>query len=129
MKIRRTNGAMPRKTLQARHVMEGYDQYGYPAGLTFDPFEALNCTVQPVQGKDLQLLPEGMRDKEAFTVWTETDCDTANEGTTEKPDELQINGDWYKVTKKRAWQIGLIPHYEIIVVKRDEGIEPSEVTP
>lgn len=129
MRIKRNNGAIPRKTLQARHVTEGYDAYGYPTGLTYVPFEALVCTVQPIQGKDLLLLPEGMRDKEAYTVWTETECDTVNEGTDKKPDEIQIYGDWYKVTKKRSWQVGLIPHYELVVVKRDEGLEPQEVTP
>ena len=120
--IKRRNGAIPRKTLQARHKQDVLDEFERPLTPTVTPFSAKNCTVQPYVGDTFQLAPDGFQGKDVFTVFTETLLTRGKEGSLIKPDELLINNVWFRVVKVKPWQVGLIPHYECIVVELDEGL-------
>lgn len=120
--IKRRNGAIPRKTLQARRKQDVSDEFERPLTPIVTPFEAKNCTIQPYVGDTFQLAPDGFQGKDVFTVFTETLLTRGKEGSLIKPDELLINNVWFRVVKVKPWQVGLIPHYECIVVELDEGL-------
>jgi hypothetical protein len=117
--IKRRRGVIPRKTVQGRHVQDTVDNFGRPlvGQAVYTPFNLLNTTVQPYQGEDLMVLDTGFQSKRAFTLFTETKVTEGEEDSQIKPDEVMIDGDWYRVVKVKPWQVGVIPHYEVIVVK------------
>jgi len=74
---------------------------------------------QAPTGKDLQVLPEGKRSREAYKVFAPIEMDfiAADE-------ERQINGDiviWegkeYEVSAAMKWNNGYIPHWELICTR------------
>ena len=120
--IKRRNGAIPRKTLQARHKQDVLDEFERPLTPVTTPFKIYNCTVQPYVGDTFQLAPDGFQGKDVFTLFTETLLTRGKEDSLIKPDEVLINNIWFRVVKVKPWQVGLIPHYECIVVELDEGL-------
>lgn len=115
-------GGIPRKPLDARHVQDILDEFERPTGRSLVSFQALYCTVQPYIGDVFLLAPDGFQGKDIFTVFTETQLSIGKEGGTTKPDEVLINSKWFRVVKVQPWQVGLIPHYECVVVELDEAL-------
>jgi len=121
--IKRRRGAITRFDIQARHVQDDVDKFGRPSDTpTYTPFTAERCTVQPYVGGDLLVAADGFGDKEVYTVFTDTYLSQGKEGGLEKPDEVFIFDEWYRVAKTKRWQNGVINHYECVVVKIDEGL-------
>ncbi len=114
-------GAMPRKTLQARRIVETRNEFNEVVSVTPTTFQALYCTVQPYEGDLFTPDVLGYTDKDVFTVFTETELRVGNEGTNRKPDEVQIEGKWFKVVKVKRWTT-LLNHYECVVIEKDEGL-------
>lgn len=114
-------GAIPRKTLEGRHITDNVDKFNRPLAPTITPFEAKLCTVQPYVGEDLIVGADGFQSKSAFTVFTDTPITEGEEGSLIKPDELLIYGKWYRAAKVKVWQVGVIPHYECTFVQKDLG--------
>lgn len=121
MAIRRS-GLIPRKTIPARRSVETTNEFNEVIGITNQSFNALDCTVQPVIGGSMTPDLIGYADREIYTVYTSTMLSFGVEGTNRKPDELLINNKWFKVIRCESWQVGIIPHYECIVVEKDEGL-------
>lgn len=120
--MKRSRGAIPRKKLNGRHVQQVVNDFSEITGYTYTPFELKQCTAQPLVGDDLINAVEGYDSKSVYTVYTETKVTQGKQGTNIKPDEIQINGEWYRVIKVKAWQVGVIPHYEVTCVEIDEGL-------
>ena len=125
----RNNRWIPRKTLTARTrqaVKKGGSVFSNVGLETeYKEFELLQCTVQPIKGQDRQVLPEGIRDAESYKVFSETPVISVEEDTNNIGDQILIDGvtgdAWFTAYTVKKWQVGLIPHYEIHVVK-----EPDE---
>lgn len=60
-------------------------------------------SVQPLNGKDLLRLPEGMRTRDLLAVFTETELRVVDAGAGTPPDVLTINGAAYEVEKVERW--------------------------
>ena len=123
MAIKRRSGAIPRKPLNGRRAIENRNDFNEITSITYQTFQALNCTVQPIEGSSMTPDLIGYMDREVFTVYTETQLTAGVEGTNRKPDELFIYGKWFKVIRCKRWQVGIIPHYECIVIEKDEGLQ------
>lgn len=122
MRMKRRNGPIPRKSLNARHVTEVLDDFGTPT-ITEVPFTLTLCTVQPFVGDDFILGSDGLQNKDVFTVFTETPLQSGKEGSEIKADEVEINGEWYIVYKAQPWQVGIgLDHYCATVILKDEGL-------
>lgn len=63
----------------------------------------IRAHVQPLTGRELAALPEGLRHKETRYVWTVTELRTAKEGTSE-PDVIVIDGEDFEIQKVENWQ-------------------------
>jgi hypothetical protein len=121
MRIQRRNGPIPRISLNGRHVTETLNEFNTPT-IDTEPFTLLTCTVQPYVGDDFTLGAEGFGTKEVFTVFTATQLTAGSEASEVKADEVQINGQWFKVIKVQPWGVGVIPHYCATVILKDEGL-------
>lgn len=90
-------------------------------------FEAIPVrgSIQPMNGEDMQSLPEGRRTKAGYKLYTKTELRTASEGV--NPDEVFLFGEWYEVFHVEPWQNGILPHYKCFLQKlNDPPVEPSE---
>lgn len=78
----------------------------------------IKASVQPTSYGKMELLPEGYRDKQSYTLYTDTELFTDIPGG--DPDTVIIEALRYLVVKTQRWQNGIISHFEIIVVKEDK---------
>lgn len=122
MRYARRNGAIKRPTLQARHVTDVLDEFERPQTPVLTLFDATLCTWQPYVGDTFQLAPDGFQGKDVLTLFTATELTKGREGGVIKPDEVLIKNVWYRVVKVKPWSVGIIPHYECVVVEIDEGL-------
>lgn len=72
------------------------------------------ASVQPLGGRDLQRLPEGMQTKELLSIYTSTELKTESSGHT--PDIVTINGEQYQVQEVERW-VELGNYYRATVAK------------
>lgn len=56
--------------------------------------------VQPIPGKDLDRLPEGIRDNEVKYLWTK---DELRCGPDKVPDRVSVEGSTWQVEEVRKW--------------------------
>lgn len=122
MRNKRRRGAIPRITIDGRKVVEVRDEFERITGLAYTPFDVEYCTLQPYVGDTFLLAPEGMHNKDVYTLFTATKLSVGKQGTTQKPDEVFYDDKWFRVVKVKAWQTGVINHYECVVVELDEEL-------
>jgi hypothetical protein len=79
---------------------------------------AITASVQPVQGRDLQSVPEAQRGEEVKVLWTTTELRTRGAG---EPDSVSIDGEAWRVVRVKRWQAfggdGSGDHYEVYVAR------------
>jgi hypothetical protein len=78
----------------------------------------IKASVQPTPAEIMEILPEGYRTKESYTLYTDTELKTAIKDTT-GPDIVLLDGVIFIVFKVSKWQNTLLKHFEIVVIKRD----------
>ena len=78
----------------------------------------IKASVQMTEAEVLQTLPEGYRTLESYTLYTDKELKTANEGVS-NPDIVIIDGKYFNVVKVSPWKNGLLEHFEIVVVKEN----------
>lgn len=74
----------------------------------------IRACVQPVTGRELQRLPEGLRTRELLSVWTATQLFT--QGAGQDPDLLDIDGDTWEVQTVERWDT-LGAYWKVVVAK------------
>jgi len=74
---------------------------------------------QAASGKDLQILPEGKRSREAYKVFApiELDFTAADEESKTSGDSIIWEGKEYEVSVASKWDNGLAPHWELICTR------------
>lgn len=99
---------------QPGQYVDGVWQPGTSATLT------VNASVQPTTPDEMQMLPEGERDRQAFTLYSDTELLVSNDNTQQPSDRVQIDGATYKASARAPWQNSIIPHHRTVVVKENE---------
>jgi len=74
-------------------------------------------SIQPLKADEMELLPEGRRDSEAFRIYTDTKLFPANDDTKLNADRVVLGGKEYEVLACATWQNNVINHYKAVVVK------------
>jgi hypothetical protein len=74
-------------------------------------------SIQPLDPKEMQLLPEGRRESESFRIYTDTKLLPASDASKKNADLLTIGAVDYEVLSCATWQNNVINHYKAIVVK------------
>lgn len=98
----------------AGQYVDGIWQSGSESSFT------IQASVQPTTPNDVQLLPEGKRDRLAYTLYSDTSLRIANDNTQEPGDIVTIDGDSFEAMARRPWQNSIIDHHVTIVVKEAE---------
>lgn len=73
---------------------------------------SITASVQPVTGRELERLPEGMRTTEVVKLYTTTALRTADSGD---PDHISIDGETYEVQLVERWTAK--GYYKIMALK------------
>lgn len=83
-------------------------------------------SVQPVNGKDLQFLPEGRRDIGMVKVYSNTALAVSAEGSNTPGDIVLLAGKKWEVIRELVYANDLINHYKYIAALFNEGEEEEE---
>ena len=107
---------IPRRQLTIRRKSGG----GYESGLwvpgTVTEFTA-RYSVQPTSPDDMQTLPEGRRERRAYTLFGSKPLLSVG---AENPDMVSVDGEWYEVAAVQEWRNTLIPHTRAIVTRLED---------
>ena len=100
----------------------GTSVFSNSGSFSYETFNVENVSVQPV-AKDTQILQaDGIREYEAYFVYTSTPLKSSEEATLELADQIQIDGvyglDWFTVVRVKKHSITSNgSQYEAIVIK------------
>ncbi len=109
--------ALPRKLLTAKRPTGATT---YVKGDAQDETRAefpFRASVQPLTPEEMELLPEGRRDSEAYRLYTETRLQPANEATGVNADLVEYESVDYEVLSVDRWKNDILPHYKAVMVK------------
>lgn len=84
----------------------------YVPGAT-NPIE-FSASVQPLTGNEKLTLPEGIREKETYRIYTDFELHTSNEKDKKKADRVTLFGKTFEIVRCDIWQNKVIPHYKAI---------------
>ena len=82
---------------------------------TYSGVFTIHSSVQPAKNNEIQSLPEGRREREAYTLYSSDDLVSLKES--KNPDQVLLYGDWYEVTSKQKWNNNIINHNKYVVTK------------
>jgi len=77
---------------------------------------SIMASVQPLKGKEIELLPEGRRQSQAVNIYTDTQLNTTT--ATTNPDILTAFGFDFEILTVEPWQSNVINHYKCIGVAK-----------
>ena len=81
----------------------------------------ISASWQPLNGRELAMLPEGERQRDQRKVYTLTALITSDPRTGLQADHLSLDGStWYKVEQVEH-ERAVIPHYKARVVRIQEA--------
>lgn len=83
-------------------------------------------SVQPVNGKDLQFLPEGRRDIGMVKVYSNTALAVSAEGSNTPGDIVLWAGKKWEVIRELVYANDLINHFKYIAALFNEGDKEDE---
>ncbi len=76
----------------------------------------LKGSFQPLNGSDMQALPEGRRGRESFKIYLYEDLNGITSDN--NPDLVYVGGVKYEIAPTKAsWQNNVLSHYKYIVQK------------
>ena len=108
---------IPRMPLTIRRTEGGEYVDGIWQPGTESEFTA-RYSVQPTSPDDMEMLPEGRRDRQAYTLFGDKPLRMAtDEGNA---DLVLIYGEWYEVHARQAWRNGLVPHERMVATRLEE---------
>lgn len=80
----------------------------------------VQASVQPTSPEDMERLPEGRRDRQSFTLYSDQPLQEASDSAGTNADVVEIFGAEYQVQMSAPWQNGAINHNTAIVTKKAE---------
>ena len=111
---------IPRRLLTVRRKSGGEYVNGVWVPGTVTEFTA-RYSVQPTSPDDMQSLPEGRRERRAYTLFGNKPLLSVG---SENPDLVSVDGEWYEVSDVQEWRNTLIPHTRAIVTRLED--QPSD---
>jgi hypothetical protein len=84
--------------------------------------EDILASVQPVSGRDLLRLPEGLRTRDTLAIITDDDLRTANETSGVEADRLVVNGEEWEVVAVDDWTtVPQLGHRDCLAQRADRA--------
>ena len=84
----------------------------------------INASIQPLKGKEMEMLPEGRRHTQSIRIYTNTKLNTVNDAN---PDIIEAFGDSFEIFSVEPWQSNVINHYKCIGIKVGEAVISEEL--
>jgi len=81
---------------------------------------SIEATVQPANGRDMQTLPEGERQKRGIKLYTTTLLYLADQDAKRLADRIAYEGESFEVRHVEE-QPRIIPHYKALALRVDEA--------
>lgn len=108
---------IPRKTLSVKRFAAGsYNTDGdWVEGADSD-FN-ISASVQPLTGREMEMLPEARRDSQSYKLYSDTQLLTADTSQTKNADIVTIDNEKFEVFSDEPWQNNIINHHKITVIK------------
>jgi len=78
-----------------------------------------SASVQPLTGNERQALPEGLRERGRYYIYTSFALRTEDQTTKTPADEVDLFGKKYKVVLLEPWQNNILGHYKALVSEAD----------
>ena len=75
------------------------------------------ASVQPLSGKQAQLLPEGRRAEDSIIIFTVPELFTAKTSENKKADIVIYNSRRYEVWNVKIWMLPGFSHHEVIALE------------
>lgn len=75
---------------------------------------AFYASIQALRGLELQILPEGQRDKQNVRVYTETPLQVIDPTKNQKGDLIQYEGRDYEVQRREDWKPTSFNYFKFI---------------
>ena len=91
-------------------------------GATIKPSPVVSSfrgSFQPLNGRDLQTLPEGKRTSETLKVYTKTDLRTADQFTGTPADDVEYKGKLFEVYVVMEYP-QLLNHFKALLTRKQE---------
>lgn len=82
----------------------------------------IKASVDPTPADVMLTLPEGYRDTESYTLYTDTELKLAK-AKGNISDIVLMNGGRYRVIKVSHWNNTILKHYEVIISKEDVDVD------
>lgn len=132
------NRLIPRPTYQGRHRVISKTNPDSPfinvgTSTTYELFDVLECVVQPMTGKaardyTAQLMQEGGKQYDSFTVYSTTPLRGPEEGSDELADQIQLPNSrgkltWFTVIKSDVYSSSGVQRFRAFVVSVPEGTQ------
>lgn len=77
------------------------------------------ATVEPLDGNEIMLMPEGERTKEMIRIYSQQELFTADEQRSRKADIVCYEGRLFEVHKVKRWT-QMIPHFASIAISKTD---------
>jgi hypothetical protein len=106
-------------TLRRFDTSSGRDSEGYLVGPSYADSSIL-MSFQPLDGTDLQKLPQGERQRESRKGYTATEIFTASQHSSNIADRVVVDGIVYEVYHVEH-QRKIIPHYKVLMLRIQEA--------
>lgn len=90
------------------------------ATVNYTDFTIEDCSLQPIDGRTLQALPEGYRSKAAYQFWCKTEMKGLEQNTNQLADQIHINGEWFSIYNFKDWtRTSYLSHYHCAAVREE----------
>jgi hypothetical protein len=98
-----------------RYSVGTYLNGTYASGATTTLF--VDCCVQPTSGEDKVSLPEGVRERESYKIYSQVELKTNDEISGIRADRVNLDGKIFEVqTAQNHFGLG-ISHWKSIVIR------------
>lgn len=88
--------------------------------VAYEEFPVEASSVQPIDGHTLQALDEGYRSRASYQFWTKTKMSGLEQNTTELPDQINIDGEWYSIYNFKDWtRTSFLSHHHCVAIRED----------
>lgn len=79
--------------------------------------EIIYASVQPLTGREIDLVPQGRRNCDSAKLISESALNTVEVNNNSNPDIVVLNGERYEVHSVGEWQNNVLNHYEYVITK------------
>jgi Fe-S cluster assembly scaffold protein SufB len=79
--------------------------------------ETILASVQPLTGREIDLVPQGRRNCDSAKLISESALKTVEVTNNSNPDIVVLNGERYEVHSVSEWQNNVLNHYEYVITK------------